>query len=565
MKDKIINSLKVTGLSHAEIEKLIEIPKDIKLGDYAFPCFSLAKKLKKSPIEIAKDLASSILKNISKAGKDLWIEKVDALNGYVNFFINQKKLALNILSKIEKEKEEYGKSKTKRKTMIEFSDPNTHKAFHIGHVRGTSFGESLARILEFSGDNVIRANYSGDTGMHVAKWIWCYQKYHFAEELNDNESWIAGIYVDAVKRLSKNESFQEEVNKINRKLSNKKDKQINKLWKKTKELSIKSWERIYHELNTKFDVYFFESEVEERGKEIVSELIKKKIAEISDEAVIARLDNYGLGVWVLLRKDKTILYSAKDLALAEKKFKDFKINYSIVETGSEQDLHFRQLIKTLELMNFKHFRDYKHLSHGLVKLPWGKMSSRTGDNVLYSDFRDKMIKITSKEIEKRFPKLESTRISERALAIFISALKYGILKQDLNKNIVFNPEKSISFEGDTGPYLLYSYARALRILEKAEYKKQKKFSVSNVSEEEKKLIGLLASFPNIVKNSYENLAPNLIANYSYDLAKSFSEFYHSCIVIGAEKEQFRLKIVDSFSQVMKSALFLLGISVIPEM
>ncbi|MEK6880526.1 MAG: arginine--tRNA ligase, partial [Nanoarchaeota archaeon] len=259
--------------------------------------------------------------------------------------------------------------------MMEFSQPNTHKAFHVGHIRGTILGESISRIFEFTGNKVIRANYSGDTGMHIAKWIWCYKNFHSKKLLTDDESWIAGIYVDAVKRLSDNEQLQEQVDEINRKLDSKEDKKLNELWSKTRKLSIKSWEKIYEELDTKFDKHYFESEVEESGKEISKDLVKKGIAVISDEAVIMDLEKYNLGIWVLLRKDGTVLYSAKDIALAKRKCNDYKLDKSIIITADEQNLHFQQLIKTLELMNFSKKNIFSHIGYAVVRLPHGKMSS----------------------------------------------------------------------------------------------------------------------------------------------------------------------------------------------
>ena len=304
--------------------------------------------------------------------------------------------------------------------------------------------------------------------------------------------------------------------------------------------------------------------MEKRGKDISRELVKKGIAYISDGATVVNLDEYNLGVWVLLRKDETVLYSAKDLALAEKKFKDYKINRAIYVVGAEQRLHFHQLFKTLELMKFKHAKKCEYVPVSLIRLPWGKMSSRTGENILYSDFKKELFEYAVKEIEKRY-KLESTEIYDRALAIAIASIKYALLKQDVNKVIIFNPKEAISFEGDTGPYLLYSYARAQSILRKANYSRLKKFTVKEINENEKRLVSELAKFPDLVKSAYNNLAPNLIANYSYNLAKTFNEFYHNVQVIGSKEEQFRLKLVDGFSQTLKNALFLLGIPVISEM
>lgn len=559
MKDDVINSIvKASKINKKEVEGYIEAPKDHEMGDYAFPCFSLAKKMKKNPSDIAKEIYSKL----NKKG----FEKVELKGPYINFFLDTKKLASSVMNKISKEGDDFGRSKRKGKVMVEYSQANTHKAFHIGHVKATSMGESIARIMEFSGNKVIRANYQGDTGMHIAKWIWCYTKYHGKHELEDNEGWIAGIYVDAIRRLNEKPELEEEVQKINKKLEEGKDKKLMDLWKKTRKLSLDAFEKIYKELNTRFDEYFFESEMEKRGKEISKDLLKRGIAEISDDATIIDFRKRGienLGVWVLLRKDGTVLYSAKDIALAEKKFKEFRIDNAIYVVGNEQRLHIEQLFKTLGLMRFD-VSKLRYIPVYEVRFPWGKMSSRTGDNVLYSDFKKELVDSVIKELEKRHD-LDSMEIYERALAISIAAMKYTMLKQDMNKNVIFDKNEAMRFEGDTGPYLLYSYARALSIMEKAGYKKGKKIDAGKIEYHEKRLIMELNRFIEVVGKAYEELDPSIIANYAYNLARSFSEFYHNCKVIGDKNEQFRLELTDCFSQVLKNSLHLLGINAIRKM
>ncbi len=559
MKETISKYLSESlGLKEEEVLPLLEIPKDVKLGDYAFPCFTLAKKFKKNPAEIAQDLCEKIKNNFE-------FERVEAAGAYVNIFLNRSSLAEEVLQKIQKEKAKYGSSKDKKeKVMIEFSEANTHKAFHIGHVRGTSLGESLARIMEFLGYKVLRNNYQGDSGMHVAKWIWCYKKFHKTEQLRDDESWIASIYVDAVRRLAKDEDLQEEVNEVNRKLESREDKELTALWKKTRKLSLDSLEKVYLDMNTHFDKYFFESEMESGGKKIVEELKKKKLAKLSEGAIIMDLKDSNLSVWVLLRKDGTVLYSAKDLALVEEKFAKYKVNKAIYIIGAEQKLHFQQLAKTLELMKFSNLKNCQFIHFEMVRLPTGKMSSRTGDNVLYSDFKNELVDYAKEEIRKRH-KISEKEAERRALAIAIASLKYSMLKQDADKVIVFDKQEALSFEGNTGPYLLYTYARSKSILEKAKYSPKKKYTFANLFDVEKNLVFQLGNFPKVVSEAHANLAPNGIANYSFQIAQLFNEFYHSNQVIGSENEQFRLVLVDSFSQVLKNALSLLGIDVVEKM
>ncbi len=569
-KISIVKFLKNTkilkSLNDEQINNLLEIPPSSDLGDFAFPCFVLAKELKMNPAQISEKLKNDL--DLIKLPSS--IEKMETKGPYINFFLNKQNLSKKTLEEIKKLKDKYGSSQKGRgkKIMIEFSQPNTHKAFHVGHIRGTSLGESLSRILEFYGYNIARVNYSGDTGMHIAKWIWCYKKYHSKEKLRLDESWIASIYVDAVKRLSQNEKLQSEVDEINRKIESREDKEINSLWKKTRELSIKSWEKIYRQLNTHFDRHYFESEVELNGKNIGRKLVDQGIAKISDEATIVDLEKFNLGIWVVLRRDGTVLYSAKDLALSELKFKEFKnLTKSIVIVGDEQDMYFKQLSKVLELINLINKDKYTHIPFGMVRLPQGKMSSRTGDNILYSDFINEVITSAKKGIKKRTPKISFKELDERALKISIAAIKYAMLKQDARKVIVFNKDDALNFEGNTGPYLLYSYARASSIIRKS--KSSKKIKEQNSQDEkdesENKLIKLLSEFPDIVEKSFRQLDPSQVANYSYELSKAFNEFYHSSHVIGSDEEEYKLKLVNSFRQVLKNSLKLLGIDVIEEM
>ena len=551
--------------SEEEIEKSIEIPPSSEMGDFAFPCFSLAGILKKNPNQIAIEL-----KNKIRLGNDF--EKIVVSGAYVNFFVDKINFSEKIISEVLKKKSNFGKcsSAKKEKITLEFSQPNTHKAFHVGHIRGTSLGESISRILEFCGQKVIRANYSGDTGMHVAKWLWCYKKYHSKEKLSGNEGWIASIYADAVKRLGEKPGLQAEADEINRKLESGEDKKLNELWKKTRKLSINSWKKIYKELNAKFDKYFFESEVEKRGKQISLELLKKGTAEKNEGAVIMDLKKYRLGVWVLLRSDGTVLYSAKDLALAEEKAKKYRADKNISLHGSEQNLHFQQLFKTLELIGNKKEK-FSDISFDMVHLPTGKMSSRTGENILYSDFMKEITECAKIEIKKRESKISQKKLDERALKISIAAIKYSMLKQSANKIIVFNKDEALNFEGDTGPYLLYSYARAKSIIKKSKSlskssaKSGKSEKIKALDEKEITLAKKLSQFPEIVKNSFENLNPALVANYSYQLSQIFNEFYHACPVLGSEKQNFRINLVKSFAQIMENSFNLLGIIAVEEM
>lgn len=560
---KVLKDKKIK-ITKEEIIKKIATPPSLELGDFAFPCFFLGPLMKEEPADIAMELREDIKK--FKGIKD-----VQTQGPYINFFIDREKLTQDIISEILSQGEKFGSSNLGKgkKIMVEFSQPNTHKAFHVGHIRGTSIGESLARILEFCGNKVIRANYLGDTGMHVSKWIWCYKKYHSREKLKEDETWVASIYVDAVKHLEKNKNLQAEVDMVNQKLETGEDKDLNELWKKTRDISLKSLEKIYSQLNTHFDVYYFEKDMEKRGKEIVDFILKKGIAKKSEGAVIMNLEKFNLGIWVLIRKDGTILYSAKDLALVEKKFSQYpNLEKAIYVIANEQNLHVNQLIKTIELMKSKEADKIKHLSFGMVRLPEGKMSSRTGHNILYSDFMNKVIAHAKKEIKKRYPKIKAESLNARALKISIASIKYSMLKQGEQKDLIFDIKESLNFEGNSGPYIQYSYARASSILKKSKNisKEVSDEAFEKLEDKETELIKKMSEFSDVVSRAYENLNPSDIANYSYQLGQTFNEFYHACPVLGSEeKESFRISLVESFRQILKNSLYLLGIDVVEEM
>ena len=544
---KLLNKeLKLKGIS-------LEAPPDPKLGDFAFPCFQLSKKFKKNPVEISKELSnklkpSGLIKEIKQAGP------------YLNFFIDKQKLAESLIKEILRG--DYGKGKAKKeKVMVEYSQANTHKAFHVGHLRGTCLGESLARILKYSGYNVIQANYQGDTGAHVAKWLWCYLKFHKGEKppKKDPERWIADIYVEAVKKS--NQDNQKEIEKINYQLENKKDKELMNLWKESRKWSLDILDDIYKDLDAHFDKFFFEREVEARGKEIAEELVKKGIAKIDDGAALVDLEKYRLGIWILLRKDGTCLYSAKDLALAEKKFKEFKIDKSIYVVGNAQNMHMQQLFKTLELMKFKQAKKCFHLSYAMVRMPTGKMSSRTGENILYLDLKNEIINKLKQEVEKRHKDWNSQQKAESVLNIFSSAIKFDFLMQDPNKDIIFDIEKALDFEGETGPYIQYVHARICSIFNK-NGKFNGKFNAGMLKTEyEEKIINLLSAFPDTIEKSAESYKPHLIARYLIELSQSFNEFYHNCPILQADKDtkQARLGLISAVKEVIKTGLDLLGI------
>ena len=554
MKEKIINLIaKQTSLSKDQIEKMIEVPKDQKLGDYAFPCFILSKEYKKNPIEIAKELVSKI--------KSKEFEKIESSGPYINFFLDKKYLAKQTLNSILKEKDKYGSSNIGKwkKIVLDMSSPNIAKPFGIGHLRSTIIGNSLASISQFLGFKTIKINYLGDWGTQFGKLIAGYNKKGDDKKLKkDPIKHLLELYIEGNKI-----EYEEESRQWFKKLEEGEKKTL-LLWKKFKEYSLKDFNKLYDLLNIKFDVISGESLYNNKMKNTIQELENKNLLEISEGAKIVNLEKYNLGICLILKADGATLYATRDVTAAIDRYKKYKFEKMIYEVGQEQKLHFQQVFKILELLGYNWAKNCVHVYHGLYLDEDGKkFATRKGKTIFMEDILNETISLAKEEIKKR-ETLSSKELEERAEKIALSAIFYGDLKNHRTNDVVFNIEKFLSFEGNTGPYLLYSYARAKSILTKAKFK-HGKLVLSDPNDKEKKLINKLANFPEIIINSFNNFSPNIIANYTYELSQIFNEFYHSNQVIGSENEQFRLALVSAFSQVLKNALSLLGISVTDRM
>ena len=551
-------------LKEEEIEKLLEIPPSPEMGDYAFPCFSLASKLKRNPNEIALEIRGKI-----GSEKTLDFDDIQTQGPYINFFLDRKVLAIKLLQEILKKGDNYGKTKLDRpmKTMIEFPSPNTNKPLHLGHLRNMAIGESVARILESSGEKVIRANLNNDRGIHICKSMAAYEKYgkdatpKTAKKKSDH--FVGDFYVKFNEKSKKDEKLEIESHRLLQRWEDG-DKEVVSLWKKMNKWALDGFKETYEKFGVGFDKEYFESQIYEKGKEIILQGLKDKIFEKrKDGAIIIKLGKEGLGEKVLLRIDGTSVYITQDIYLAKKKLGDFKLDKSIYVTGNEQEYHFNVLFTILKKLGYKFSDKLYHLSYGMVNLPEGRMKSREGTVVDADDLIEKVQSLVKKELESR-EKLSKKQLEERSLKIALASIKYMLLKIDTKKNMIFNPRESINFEGDTGPYILYSYARASSILKKIK-KSDKKLKLVELHKKEIELVKKLEQFQSVVSSSYNSLNPSLIANYSYQLAQIFNEFYHACPVINSENESFRILLVESFRQVLRNALSLLGIETLEKM
>lgn len=563
ISDLIAKALKKEGvnLKKEEVEKFVEIPPTLDMGDFAFPCFFLAAKLKQSP----DDIAINVRGHIETFPEGL--EDIQTNGPYINFFLDRKAIATDLIKEIKLLKSNYGKSeKIEEKTMVEFPSPNTNKPLHLGHLRNMTIGESVSRILEFNGENVIRANLNNDRGIHICKSMAAYKFYgrkrtpKTAKKKSDH--FVGDFYVMFNQKEKENEKMELESHRLLQKWESG-DKETLQLWKIMNKWALDGFEETYSKFGIKHDVEFFESDIYEKGRDMVEKGLKDKIFNKKDDgAIIADLKKEGFGDKVLLRADGTSVYMTQDLYLAKLKYEKYKIDRSIYVVGNEQEYHFKVLFAVLKKLGFN-FDGLKHLSYGMVNLPEGRMKSREGTVVDADDLIEEVQKLVKKELSSR-DKLSKKQLEEKSLKIAIAAIKYILLRVDTKKDMIFNPKESIDFEGDTGSYILYSYARASSILKKLK-KVDKDYSLEEIEDKETALVKKLSEFKEIVLKSYKDLNPSAIANYAYQLSQIFNEFYHACPVIDSEKRPFRADLVISFRQILENSLYLLGIEPLEKM
>jgi len=559
-----------------DLDSILEKPPEGLGADLALPCFLLASKLKKDPGLISLEIVTAINKSkkpgINKSAANL-VGNVRAVGPYVNFYANWDKMASLVLNDIQKKKNSYGKLKKAKpeKVMTEYCHANTHKAFHIGHVRNICLGESISRIIEHAGSKVVRTNYQGDIGPHVAKCLWGFINLHKKRPPKGIEKglWLGDVYADATFKVKGNDELGIEVQDINTKLYAK-DKDLSKIWKQTRKWSLDYYNKIYKDFGARFNRCYFESEVEKPGKRIVLDMHGKGIAKKSQGAIVMDYELDGLGVFVLLTQDGNPLYGAKDLGLAKLQDKEYKPDRILHIVGTEQNMYFRQLFKTIGLIDRQIAKKEFHICYELVNLPSGKMSSRTGSVITYDELKTKMTELAKKVTAEKNPKLKGTQLEKTADIVALGALKYGMLMVSPEKTITFDWNRALSFEGNSAPYIQYSHARASSIISKARIKTiDKPVKEAILTEDaELNLIKHLAAFPDAVSNAARDLRPHYIAHYAYDLAVKFNEFYEKLPVINAptkETRRTRLALVRSTKIVLRNGLHLLGIKAPEEM
>ena len=630
----LARALEASGLRDlpTDLADRIEQPPDETMGDYAYPCFTLAKALRKPPPKIAGELAKSIAgflegdsssgdsssgdsgsgdsgggdsgsgdssKNITCAGgpgnRGL-VTGVEAAGPYVNFRVDVARMAALSLPAILDRSyfaqpraaaaaETGDGGRKRRKVMVEYSQPNTHKAFHVGHLRNVALGDALARIMAYDGHEVIPANYIGDVGTHIARCLWFHQ--HHRHELDGGSEpppadppalrgeWLGMLYTAATRRIedAANQSpelrarYTREVSEVLQALESG-EGEAHALWRETRQWSLDAFEEIYHWLGARFDHVFYESEMEKPGRQAVEDGLARGVFVHSEGAVGIELEAHGLGFLLVLKGDGTTLYSTKDLALAEAKFDRFGIEESIYVVGAEQILHFRQVFKTLELLGYRQAANCHHLAYGLVTLPEGKMSSRAGNVILFSRLRSEMHGyIMRNYLEAHRGDWSDEEIEETARRIAVAAIRYGMVKQDPARSIVFNMEDWLVSEGNTGTYLCYAHTRIVSVLRQvAEGRGISPGPGADTAllahDNERALIRALHDFNRVAARAAETLRPNLVANALYQLCQRFSRAYTTCSVLHAESDalaQARLTLFAATGALLKEGLALIGI------
>ncbi len=562
MKDIVVDLLsKNLDIEPNFIFNLIEIPPSEELGDFAFPCFFMSKEMKKSPLMIAEDLCEKLRKKLPKE-----ISNVNNNGAYINFFFDKKIIAEKLFRKVSKKN--WGNLKIDNKNIgIEYPSPNTNKPLHVGHLRNMTIGDSVSNILRSVGNSVYHLNLNNDRGILISKSMLAYQKFGNnstpEKEKISGDKFVGKYYVLFNEKLKENPELEKDAQELLKKWEDS-DEETIKLWKRMNNWAYSGMKKTFEIFGlNKIDKEYYESELYKEGKRIIDDGLNKKIFEKKDDgAVIINLDDEKLGEKVLLRSDGTSVYITQDLFLALKKINDFDLDSSYYVVGDDQIYHFQVLFKILEKLGIK--KDWKHFSYGMVTLPSGKMKSRDGSAKSANDFIEETKKIAIKNIKERTNNIDDKELDRRSLIIALAAIKYFLIKVDINKSIVFNPQEALSFEGNTGPYLLYSYARANSILKRIKIKDDN-LKIVDINSIESSLIKQIYSFHEILKKSYEQMSPNLLANYVYEMSKTFNEFYHKCPVVNSNQEKFRFEIVKSFKITLEKSLSLLGISVLDEM
>ena len=552
----------VEGLELAEIQDMIEVPQDSKMGDYAFPCFKLAKTLRKAPPLIAQGIAEGI--------KDAELfEKVEQVNAYVNMFISKEAFVKVTMEEVMEKGEDFGKTNVgeNKPVIVEYSSPNIAKPFHIGHIRSTVIGNSLYKIYDAMGYDVIRINHLGDYGTQFGKMICAYRHWGNKEDvINEPIKTLLEYYTKFHVEVEEHPELDDEAREIFAKLEKGEPEEV-ELWQWFRDESLKEFSRVYDMLGITFDSYAGESFYSDKMPRFVKELEDKGLLQESRGAHIVDLEEDGLGAALITKSDGSTLYITRDIAAAVYRKETYNFEKNIYVVASQQNLHFQQWFKILEKMGYEWSKDCVHIPFGLVSLAEGTMSTRHGRVVFLEDVLNKAVEKTKEIIREKNPDATDEYVDEVAKTVGIGAVIFQELSNNRIKDYVFNWDKVLNFDGETGPYVQYTHARCASVLRRAgEDVVAKAKAMENIdykyltSESAYDLAKLLYKFPAVVLDAGEKYEPSIVTRHIVDLAQGFNKFYHDEHILTENEDEkvAKVALVMAAKEAIKNGLALLG-------
>ena len=556
----IYDTLDNENITLEDIKLKIEVPKDKQNGDFAYPCFNLAKSLRKSPVNIAEDIKSKIK-------LDDKIEKVEVVNGFLNFYLNDLDVVNKVLKEILNKKEEYGKTDIGKgiNIIVEYSSPNIAKPFHLGHFRNTVLGKALYDLYKVQGYNVTSINHLGDWGRQFGLLIEGYKRFKDEYDMNDNALKALSDIYTRINKLSKEDDSIMDIARDNFKKLEQGDKQLLELWQSFRDLSLKEYDRIYKILGCNFDSYNGEAFYNDKMQEVIDILDKKGVLKDSQGAKVVEVGN-NMPPCIVLKSNGSTIYATRDLAAILYRARTYDFTKCIYVTATEQILHFKQIFEVAKyLVDEKYQKGLVHVAYGMIRLKTGKMSTRDGNVIYINDLINDAIKKSKDIMLNKNQNIENIDLLSKQIGI--GALVFNYLKSGKNKDIIFDLDETLRFDGETGPYIQYTYVRAKSLLERA------KFNIEDVKidrlnldlltqAQEVQLIKELEKLTSIIKKASDEYEPSILARYLIDVATSFSKFYNECSVINVEDDELkdsRCALVYATSVVIKNGLKILGI------
>lgn len=542
------------GLELNEIKGMIEIPPNSEMGDFAFPCFKLAKTMRKAPNLIAEGIAGALSQTDA-------FEKVENKGGYVNFFLDKKAVVRSTLTEVREKADKYGGSDigAGKRVIVEYSSPNIAKPFHIGHIRSTVIGNSIYKIYDFLGYETIRINHLGDYGTQFGKMIVAYRKWGSREEVEKEPiKTLLALYVKFHEEAEEHPELEDEAREVFKKLEDGEEDEVS-LWKWFREESLKEFNRVYDMLGITFDSYAGESFYSDKMDRITDMMAEKGLLKKSDGAEIVDLSEYGMSPALIRKKDGSTLYITRDIAAAVYRKEHYNFDKNIYVVAAQQNLHFQQWFKIIELMGFDWADQCVHINFGLVSLDDGTMSTRKGKVVFLEDVLNRAVEKTAEIIREKNNAGED--IDKAAKQVGIGAVVFQELSNNRIKDYTFSWDKVLNFEGETGPYVQYTHARACSVLRNAGVQIDSDVDYSYITGESAyELTKLVLRFPQTVQDAADKYEPSVVARHIIDVAQAFNKFYHDehIIVENEEEQKAKLLLVDAARQTLVNGLSLLG-------